>query len=78
MAAGISGADVGMVGQAFGMIAQHLQNPAIGGLTTAALMNHALQLRAQSFQPRQALLHLFQLPPCYGVCLVTGAIGLVA
>ncbi len=57
-AAGISGADLVMFGQTFGMIPQHLKHLAIGSTSTAAFVNHAFQFGAQRLQTGHALLHL--------------------
>src|SRR6056297_1546406 len=58
-----------MLGQAFGMVAQHLEHTAVGSLPAAALMHHPLQFRPQRLEPRQSLLDLFELPTgdCIGL-----------
>lgn len=73
-----SGTDFIVIGQAFGMIAQHLQHPAIGCLSAAALMYHALEFGAKGFEPGEALFDLFQLPSGDGIRLVARPVGLIA
>ena len=56
-----------MVVQAFGVIAQDLENPAVRCLAAFALAQHPLELAAQRLQAGKALLDLPQLPMGDGV-----------
>ena len=59
------------------VIAQHLDDPAIGYRVTGTLHHHALQFGFQGHKPRKAALNLGKLRPCNGVCSGAGLIGIV-
>ena len=66
-----------MVGQAFGMVVQHLQHAAICRSAAGAVMHHAFQFGTQCFQSGKPLLDLPQLPPGDGVSLMAWPIRMV-
>ena len=69
--------DLLVIGEAFRMVAQHLQHPTVGGVSTAALADHARKLGAQRLQPVDALFDLAKLTLCYRICPGTGLIWIV-
>ena len=51
------------------MVTQHLQHPAIGGVTAAAFMHHPLQFRPKGFKSGHTLLNLLELSASDGIGL---------
>jgi hypothetical protein len=73
-----SSADVLVLGQAFGMITQYVEDPTVRGSAAAALVDHALQFGAQRLEPGDPLLDLAELPARDGIGLVAGGVRMVA
>ena len=61
LALGRQGASVVAVGHAEVVVAQHLDDAAVGDLAAPAVRQHALQLRLQGLQPRNAVLDRLEL-----------------
>ena len=64
-----------MIGQAFGVIAQDFEYPAIARLSATALPDHAAQLGSKRIEARNPLFHLLQLPFRDRVGVVAGLVG---
>lgn len=66
-----------VVGDAERVIAEHFNHSAVGNRAPGALHDHALKLRLERCEPRDALLHGRELSARNGISCGTGLVGVV-
>lgn len=66
-----------VIDQAARVIAQNLDDAAVGDLSVSTLFDHALELGPQRLQPLDSAFHLFKLGARDSIGRVTGLVGIV-